>query len=1791
MWNIRVVFLAAFILMWAQLWKQLYKSGTLQRRAAGLRERMDETQLLEECSEKHEYKEHSVSERGEPLAKLRVLKNSYFPETELPLHLGNNVLGRDPTSCSLVFDAPSVSKLHAVISVSVFPGDKFCDGPVTEALLWDLGSLNGTRKGRFRLTPNVRYALSEGDFLVVADVLCQYATVSEVPQSGEKASVAVARGLRGRGKLRGRGQRQGAERKGQGKGRSDGERDSSIKDKIQQKCEAPTPNPARSIALSLEQTPAQQGKLLELASESDTDEDGGERKDKEQRRQKLFDSPQLSGPTCSAFLSPNNNIVPESEDENSIINGKTKEKDPAGPKRNVLISDSDSEMEESLIHIRKTNENERRPEGNTVNRCQSLKVEKEGDAETINHEVNLPPNVPASGLVGPTVEGQKTSQHGSPRGTHCTSTGDMPTLYMDSDTDVEGEGDVRNVSGTTSEPAVSSIVQSATTDHTAHKTSVTQSGKIHLDSDTEVEDNEESSYTDAEDTDGHPLVTLQSRPLPVSGGQTAAAVPGLRLEIHSDSDSEAEEDSTQTFVCQANAKTVRVAQLEPQQVSSVTAAETVGPVSGPSTETNVQEQDSANQYPETQPLPKHAVDPSDFNFEIATDVEDEEDQAVQGAPETNVTPRVLKQHNCSTPLGSESTAPSLLKLKDFIDNQDNEKDDDDFVVAETQAFVSDAPAASRRVADPILDATQLYLQHSPEGMETSATDAVEDQATQTFSFQLGLPDCSHKQSTTDKYSYALVPLEEKNEGVENPGAIQTHRTAPLSGSTGFVDTDGDLEATQPYGVFPSTVISPLGQDDMRHSVGGTEQGVIKVHTRNAQQVIEEEKVEETQPVDFHADSHLSTADTQLVSALEAREERGLRPEEKVAEEEAEEVVAEPSTQNFRVEQRTNDTDVQPSRSSGRSRGGGHEDEERQIRKKQPAKRMTRRSSKAETKQGRQRRGQEPEEAEESGNAEDEAVMDQSSLTVKRRNCRNPINTINDKENDNSEAARELERDKTEKKIKEVEERQEKNGLDSERKETEEKLQKAEREKEQREKQEQMEQKEKERLETEENGQEREEKERLKEEGMERVKTQCNEREANKHFDIAGKEEQNRLEREGRKKEENERLPSEESSRKLRRGESEKEEQEKLEKERPDQEEKVLRCENKDQEENQKLENKKNKGLAKEEKQRTVKELERENQRRNEETANKAREEQENEKGLKTPPHGRRRKASRTAPSASADSGEDMVTNETESKLDRPGSLVSVRSTKSSSCSGRQTRGKGKSQGTAELEPNPVISASPEVSVGLSKTGMGSKSQIVTDSDPIRMETEIVVAPVEKAVQYSKPNTSKGTNKDQKQCDSATAVVQDPTSSCVLVKRSRRGNKSKKMSDLDTTASESDQTAVAVEAQSNEVQDSKSSGTQRCRKRSLGKDKKETEEGSNFKMGRAIKVSQEVAEMEGEKAKKIEKTEESETQSITCLRRGRASKAKKTQVEVETQEETKEKETGMISVHQVRQSQRAAQKNESEEKKMLEEEQNKETGLGTSSEDLGKSCQTIQVPQTPTARNSRKRSSANVSPTGAKTARRSSSCAADHNTYKVLFTGLTDEQGEATVLRLGGNIAKGVSDMTHLITDKVRRTVKFLCAVARGVPVVTIAWLEKCGKSGTFLSPTAFLVKDVEQEKKFNFCLEESLQTARNQPLLEGYEIHVTRSVKPEPAQMKDIISCSGARYLPKMPTVQKPNTVVISCVEDASLCGPALSASLPVLSAEFLLTGILQQKVDFVTHALTGPLSKAKSACKGRNRK
>lgn len=273
--------------------------------------RMDATQMINDSlleSDEEENEDNQTS-KGRPVAKLHILKNEHVPETgewmnvrvivpehhlgvlysmcnvffppdsELPLFLGENVLGRDGSTCTVSLPSPSVSKRHATISISLYRSRGDVD---TEALVWDLGSLNGTRKGRLKLTPNVRYALSEHESLVFADIPCQYVSFSAdtvSPQQNLKTPMSVSSVVDSR-------LTDASNKKESGPDVGSEESDRAPEAMASSPPLKDTQNtPVRTICLSFEKTPTQpQGTLV---PESDVDSDK-ESESRASRRQKTL---------------------------------------------------------------------------------------------------------------------------------------------------------------------------------------------------------------------------------------------------------------------------------------------------------------------------------------------------------------------------------------------------------------------------------------------------------------------------------------------------------------------------------------------------------------------------------------------------------------------------------------------------------------------------------------------------------------------------------------------------------------------------------------------------------------------------------------------------------------------------------------------------------------------------------------------------------------------------------------------------------------------------------------------------------------------------------------------------------------------------------------------------------------------------------------------------------------------------------------------------------------------------------------------------------------------------------------------------------------------------------------------------------------------------------------------------------------------------------------------------------------------------------------------------------------
>ncbi|RKP17616.1 BRCT domain-containing protein [Rozella allomycis CSF55] len=135
-------------------------------------------------------------------------------------------------------------------------------------------------------------------------------------------------------------------------------------------------------------------------------------------------------------------------------------------------------------------------------------------------------------------------------------------------------------------------------------------------------------------------------------------------------------------------------------------------------------------------------------------------------------------------------------------------------------------------------------------------------------------------------------------------------------------------------------------------------------------------------------------------------------------------------------------------------------------------------------------------------------------------------------------------------------------------------------------------------------------------------------------------------------------------------------------------------------------------------------------------------------------------------------------------------------------------------------------------------------------------------------------------------------------------------------------------------------------------------------------------------------------------------------------------------------------------------------------------------------------------------------------------FKVLFTGVVDNKRENMIRSLGGSVVDSVDECDILCTDKIRRTVKFLCCLASGKPIVSLNWVNESKKAGKFIgNPSSFYIKDPVNEKKFDFKLSESIEQAKKTRIFNGMKFYVTKETKAPQNDLKSIILSGGGEVL------------------------------------------------------------------------
>ncbi|KAJ3225004.1 Mediator of DNA damage checkpoint protein 1 [Chytriomyces hyalinus] len=198
-----------------------------------------------------------------------------------------------------------------------------------------------------------------------------------------------------------------------------------------------------------------------------------------------------------------------------------------------------------------------------------------------------------------------------------------------------------------------------------------------------------------------------------------------------------------------------------------------------------------------------------------------------------------------------------------------------------------------------------------------------------------------------------------------------------------------------------------------------------------------------------------------------------------------------------------------------------------------------------------------------------------------------------------------------------------------------------------------------------------------------------------------------------------------------------------------------------------------------------------------------------------------------------------------------------------------------------------------------------------------------------------------------------------------------------------------------------------------------------------------------------------------------------------------------------------------------------------------------------------------------------------------NAHVISFTGLVSTDPFKEVVDwLGASCTEDWKECTHLVTDKVRRTTKFLCALSAGKYIVSTKWIDQSKKDGRFVAESKYIIKDKLNEKQYGFSVEESIKTAQNKntpPFLTGVTIYTTPNVRPGRADMKEIIAAAGGSFTETMPDSAPSDDnsfVVVGCPEDAEECTKLSKRGFQIQSNEFVITGSLRQRLDYDSHRL-----------------
>ncbi|ORY41529.1 hypothetical protein BCR33DRAFT_661227, partial [Rhizoclosmatium globosum] len=157
--------------------------------------------------------------------------------------------------------------------------------------------------------------------------------------------------------------------------------------------------------------------------------------------------------------------------------------------------------------------------------------------------------------------------------------------------------------------------------------------------------------------------------------------------------------------------------------------------------------------------------------------------------------------------------------------------------------------------------------------------------------------------------------------------------------------------------------------------------------------------------------------------------------------------------------------------------------------------------------------------------------------------------------------------------------------------------------------------------------------------------------------------------------------------------------------------------------------------------------------------------------------------------------------------------------------------------------------------------------------------------------------------------------------------------------------------------------------------------------------------------------------------------------------------------------------------------------------------------------------------------------------------------------------------------THLVTNKIVRTEKFIAAITLGKQIVTSAWVNASLKAGVWADVEEYRPLDDAGEYP-GFSVGVSISRAKAKKLLSGFNVYATPRVSPDWAILKRLVECAGGKMIPPIPLGgdipmgDKGKVILVSCEEDEGMFGDKLRGfGVPLYSVEVLIGGLMDQQM------------------------